>query len=45
MVQKAFFALLLEDMRSNSNLYDSEVINNLTKHEFKYSAKTVKILS
>lgn len=45
MVQKAFFAFLLEDMRDNQHLYDSLVIHQLKEHEFKYSAKTVKILS
>lgn len=45
MVQKAFFAFLLEDMRDNSALHDADVITQLKAHEFKYSSKTVKILS
>jgi len=45
MVQKAFFAFLLEDMRQNPTHHDADVMRKLEEHEFKYSAKTVKILS
>lgn len=46
MVQKSFFALLLEDIKDNQPfLYtDTDLINKLREKDFKYDAKTIKIL-
>ena len=46
MVQKSFFALLLEDIKENQPFIytDTELINKLREKDFKYDAKTIKIL-
>jgi len=44
MVQKSFFALLLEDMKANPSKYDSQIIEALSKSNFKFDATTNKVL-
>ena len=46
MVQKSFFALLLEDIKDNQPLLytDTDLVNKLREKDFKYDAKTIKIL-
>ena len=46
MVQKSFYALLLEDIKENkTSLYDKEIVNTLHENNFKLDAKTTKILA
>mmetsp|Transcript_6786 Transcript_6786/g.10925 ORF Transcript_6786/g.10925 Transcript_6786/m.10925 type:complete len:215 (+) Transcript_6786:422-1066(+) len=45
MVQKSFFALLLEDMKQNDPMiYHPKILDELRQHDFKFSNKTNKIL-
>ena len=37
MVQKSFFALLLEDIRENNGLYDQKLVSSLKEHNFLYN--------
>jgi hypothetical protein len=44
MVQKAFFALVLEDMKDNQSMHDPKVVETLSKHKFEFNSETLKIL-
>jgi len=45
MVQKSYYAMLLEDIRDNEPfLYAPEFVNQLRENDFKFNAKTNKIL-
>ena len=44
MVQKAFFSLVLEDMKTNPGNHDQKLVSELAKHEFKFNAVTDKLL-
>lgn len=44
MVQKAFFSLVLEDMKANPGKHDQNIVSQFSKHEFKYSPATDKML-
>jgi len=44
MVKKAFFALVLEDMKENQSMYDPKVVEILSKHNFEFNSETLKIV-
>lgn len=47
MVQKSYFALLLEDMRSraDSGRYDANILKAASETDFKFNAKINKLLT
>lgn len=44
MVQKSFYAMLLEDVKANESLYAPEFVNQLRENNFKFDNKTNKVL-
>ena len=45
MVQKSFYALIMEDMRLGASHYPPALVQQLKLHEFKLNAQTTKLLN
>ena len=44
MVQKSFYAMLLEDIKDNQKMYPEPFVNKLRENNFKFDNKNNKIL-